>query len=420
MALSSGKIVAALFDKTLKQLEAEDVMTRLVDVDSIEMGDMQNTSNEYWRNVEQQAPVIVGRDLTGLETDVIEQVYPLTISDPRNDFFQLNTSNLRDSGFMDRRAKAAAKKLAADMNKQIADEVAAKGTLYYETASADFDLVAEADALMDERQANRDMGASFFLNSRTNQAAAGNLASRSLYPSSRSETAYAKNEIGSNVGGFDMYRSSFAGNIAAALNATTTTVSADVTDVPAGQHTVGGRLTNLDYRYGTIPFTAVTNFQVGDVITIAGVNSLGAMDKTDTGQLMTFRVIAIDTLDVTVYPKPIAANQTGITTAQAAYANISTMIASGAVVSKVNVAGGKVNSFWANDSMCVVNGREPIELLGDFAGMKVERETMANGVDLYIAYDASIDTLNARIRLFTRYGVVNKDPSRNGNAIYTG
>ena len=418
MALSSGKIIATFFDKALKELEEQDAMSKLVEVDSISMDTMQNTSDQYWRNVEQQAPVIVGRDLTGLATDVIEQVYPLTVSAPRNDFFELNVSQLRDEGFMDRRAKAAAKKLSSDLNKQIADTVAAQGSLYYETGTVDFDFVAEADAILDERQAYRDDGASFFLNSRTNQAMAGNLASRTLYPSNRSEEAYKKNMVGENVAGFDMYRASFAGNVAAALNATTTTVSADVVDVPAGQHTVGGTLVNLDYRFGTIPFTAVTNFQVGDVITFAGVNSLGVMDKSDTGELMTFKIIAIDTLDVTVYPKPVAADQAAITDAQAAYANISTSIDSGATISKVNVAGGKVNSFWANDSICVVNGREPLELLGEFAGMKVERETMSNGVDLYIAYDASLSTLNAQIRLFTRYGIVNKDPSRNGNAIY--
>jgi hypothetical protein len=418
MALSSGKIIATFFDKALKELEEQDAMSKLVEVDSISMDTMQNTSDQYWRNVEQQAPVIVGRDLTGLATDVIEQVYPLTVSAPRNDFFELNVSQLRDEGFMDRRAKAAAKKLSSDLNKQIADTVAAQGSLYYETGTVDFDFVAEADAILDERQAYRDDGASFFLNSRTNQAMAGNLASRTLYPSNRSEEAYKKNMVGENVAGFDMYRASFAGNVAAALNATTTTVSADVVDVPAGQHTVGGTLVNLDYRFGTIPFTAVTNFQVGDVITFAGVNSLGVMDKSDTGELMTFKIIAIDTLNVTVYPKPIAADQAAITDAEAAYANISTSIDSGDVISKVNVAGGKVNSFWANDSICVVNGREPLELLGEFSGMKVERETMSNGVDLYIAYDAQLSTLNAQIRLFTRYGVVNKDPSRNGNAIY--
>lgn len=418
MALSSGKIIATFYDKALKALEEQDAMSNLVEVDSIAMDTMQNTTDQYWRNVEQQAPVIVGRDLTGQQTDVIEQVYPLTVSAPRNDFFELNVSQLRDEGFMDRRAKAAAKKLSSDLNKQIADEVAAKGSLYYESSSVDFDFVAEADAILDERQAYRDDGSSFFLNSRANQQMAGNLASRTLYPSNRSEMAYAKNQVGENVAGFDMYRASFAGNIAPALNATTTTVSTDVVDVPAGQHTVGGTLVNLDYRYGTIPFTAVTNFQVGDVITVAGVNSLGVMDKSDTGELMTFRIIDISGTDVTVYPKPIAADQAGITAAEAAYANISTSIDSGDVISKVNVAGGKVNSFWANDSICVVNGREPLELLGEFAGMKVERETMSNGVDLYIAYDASIDTLNAKIRLFTRYGVVNKDPSRNGNAIY--
>ena len=418
MALSSGKIIATFYDKVLKELEAQDAMSKLVEVDSIAMDTMQNTTDQYWRPVEQQAPVIVGRDLTGQATDVIEQVYPLTVSAPRNDFFELNVSQLRDEGFMDRRAKAGAKKLASDLNKQIADEVASTGSLYYETNTVDFDFVAEADAILDERQAYRGDGASFFLNSRTNQAMAGNLASRTLFPNNRSEEAYKKNMVGEDVAGFNMYRASFAGNIAAALNATTTTVSTNVVDVPAGQHTVGGTEVNLDYRFGTIPFTAVTNFQVGDVITVAGVNSLGTMDKSDTGELMTFRVIAIDTLNVTVYPKPIAADQAGISDAEAAYANISTSIDSGDVISKVNVAGGKVNSFWSNDSICVVNGREPLELLGEFSGMKVERETMSNGIDLYIAYDASLSTLNAQIRLFTRYGVVNKDPSRNGNAIY--
>ena len=419
MALTSGKIIATFFDKTLKELEAQDAMSKLVEVDSISMDTMQNTTDQYWRNVEQQAPVIVGRDLTGLATDIIEQVYPLTVSAPRNDFFELNVSQLRDEGFMDRRAKAGAKKLASDLNKQIADEVAAKGSLYYETSSVDFDFVAEADAILDERQAYRDDGASFFLNSRANQAMSGNLASRTLYPNNRSEEAYKKNMVGENVAGFDMYRASFAGNVAARVNATTSTVASDVLDVPAGQHTVGGSLVNLDYRFGTVSMTSAANYRVGDVITFAGVNSLGVMDKSDTGELMTAKIIAIDTNDITYYPKLIAANQAGITTAQAAYANISTAIVSTMVVSKVNVVGGKVNSFWANDSICVVNGREPLELLGEFAGMKVERETMSNGIDLYIAYDASLSTLNAQIRLFTRYGVVNKDPSRNGNAILT-
>ena len=52
--------------------------------------------------------------------------------------------------------------------------------------------------------------------------------------------------------------------------------------------------------------------------------------------------------------------------------------------------------------------------------MKVDSTTLDNGITLYLAYDARLDSLNCRVRLFTWYGLVNKDPSRNGNAIYTG
>ncbi len=273
---------------------------------------------------------------------------------------------------------------------------------------------------MTERGAFRDMGASFFLNPRTNQVMASDLASRTLYPDNRSEAAYNKAMIGQNVAGFDIFRAPTYGTIPARVNATGGTVASDVTEVPEGFNTSGGSVVNVDYRVGAIPLGVGegANFQVGDVITVSGVNALNVMDKTDTGQLMTFRVVSIDTDTLNVYPKPIAADQAGITTEQAAYANISTAITSGATVSATNVNGGNANSFWANDSICVVNGRQPFEVLNEFDGMKIVSETLDNGIDLYMAYDANLATVNARVRLFTRWGLVNKDPSRNGNAIY--
>lgn len=421
MANNTAKTLVTYYDKVLEQLNQDTTMARRVQVDTIDGGTLQNANNIYWRNVEQQAPVIEGWDLTGQETGIIEQAYPLQLSAPRNDFVQLRVDELRDEGFMNRRVRASAAKLSSDQNKRIADLVADTGSLFYQSAAAGFDFVAEADTLMFERQANRDAGASFFLSPRANQIMASDLASRSDL-SGKPLKAYETAMIGKNVAGFDLFRGSYVGNIAARLNATGGTVSANVTEVPEGFTTTGGTIQNVDYRVGSIPLGAGegANLQAGDVITVAGVNSVGLMDKRDTGQLMTFRVISKDTDTLNVYPKPIAANQAGITAEQAAYANISTAIVSGMAVAAVNTVAGRANSFWADDSICIVNGDAPLDMLNEFDGMKVVSETLDSGVKVYMAYDATLPTLNCRVRLFTWYGLVNKDPSRNGNAVYTG
>ena len=420
MANQTAKNVLAFYDNACKQMNTNNVFSSKMEISTKSGVAMQNAQNTYWESVEQQAPIVSGFDLSSTTPgNVIQQTYPLTVSAPRNDWFQMDANELRDTTFLNNRSMAAANKLSSDANQRAAELVAATGTMYYESASDDFDFVAEADTLMIERQLNRDAGSSFFLNPRSNQAMAGNLASRSLYPGSLPEEAYKQGLIGKNVAGFDVFRAPTYGSIAARANSTTTTVASDVTAVPEGYSGTADSPVNVDYRKAVISLTAATNFRVGDVITFAGVNALGIADKTDTGQLMTFRITDIDTNDITVYPKPIAADQAGITSSEAAYANISTAIVSTMVVSKVNETGGQCNSFWANDSMAFVNADGNLGVLNEFDGMKVDSTTLDNGIKLYIAYDAKLDSLNCRVRLFTWYGLVNKDPSRNGNAIYT-
>jgi hypothetical protein len=417
MANQTAKTLVSYYDKVLEQLNKDTTMARRVEVDTVSGASLQNANNIYWRNVEQQSPVLEGWDLTGQETGIIEQAYPLRLQDPRNDFVSLRVDELRDTGFMDRRVRSSAAKLSADQNSRIADLVASTGSLYYESSAVGFDFVAEADTIMTERQANRDSGASFFLSPRANQVMASDLASRSTLDG-RPLEAYETAMIGRNVAGFDLFRGSYVGNINARANATTTTVADDVLEIPQGFTETNGTLQNVDYRVGTVTLTAGTNYNVGDVITFAGVNALAVMDKRNTGELMTFRIVGKTGDVISIYPKPIAANQAGITPEQAAYANISTAIVETMVVSKVNENGGRANSFWADDSICIVNGDAPLDMLNEFDGMKVVSETLDSGVKLYMAYDASLPTLNCRVRLFTWYGLVNKDPSRNGNAIY--
>lgn len=419
MANQTAKNILALYDETCKQLNDNFVFASQMDVDTQSGVDLQNANNVYWKSVEQQAPIVEGFDLSG-ETpgNIIEQTYPLNVSAPRNDWFTLRAEELRDRRFMERRAQAAARRLNSDANQRAADLVANTGSLYYESSSAGFDFLAEGNTILRERQAYRDMGTSFFLTPRESQIMSSDLASRTLFPNNRSEEAYASAMIGEKVAGFDrVFEAPTYGNIAAASGGTTT-VASDVVEVPEGFTTVGGSIQNVDYRFGTVSLDDASDFAVGDVITFEDVNALGLMDKTDTGQLMTFRVIEKDSDDLTIYPKPIAADQTGITSSEAAYANISTQIVSGLEVSKVNTTGGRANSFWCNDSLSFVNADGNLEVLNEFEGMKVDSQTLDNGIKLYIAYDSNLSTLNCRVRLFTWYGLVNKDPSRNGNAVH--
>lgn len=419
MANQTAKNILALYDETCKQMNDNFVFASQMEVDTQSGVDLQNANNVYWKSVEQQAPIVEGFDLSGTTPgNIIEQTYPLNVSAPRNDWFTLRAEELRDRRFMERRAQAASRKLNADANQRAAELVANTGSIYYESSSAGFDFVSEANTILMERQAYRDMGTSFFLTPRESQVMSSDLASRTLFPNNRSEEAYASAMIGEKVGGFDrLFVAPTYGSIAAATSGTTT-VDADVVEVPEGFATVGGSIQNVDYRFGTVSLADASTFAKGDVITFSTVNALGLMDKTDTGQLMTFRVIEKDGNDITVYPKPIAADQTGITSSQAAYANISTQIVSGLTASKVNTTGGRANSFWCNDSLSFVNADGNLEVLNEFEGMKVDSTTLDNGIKLYIAYDSNLSTLNCRVRLFTWYGLVNKDPSRNGNAVY--
>ena len=173
-----------------------------------------------------------------------------------------------------------------------------------------------------------------------------------------------------------------------------------------------------DYRVGSIPVSSSANYSVGDVISFDGVESIGLADKSSTGKDMTFRVVSIPNgTTLEVFPKPIALDDPALSVLEKAYANVSTQIVSGATVTKVNTTAAKSNIFFAKNSIEVLGGDAPIELLSSFGGMKVISSTMSNGQNMYMAYDGNIDTLEFKCRLFTWYGITNKNPMANGVAL---
>ena len=237
----------------------------------------------------------------------------------------------------------------------------------------------------------------------------------------RPDDTWKTGQIGRNVAEFDVYTGSFLPVLVGGADPATT-VTGDQSFKPEGGSVdaTSTIVTNVDYREATIPVAASASYNLGDRVTFSNsavpVKALGLADKNDTGQPMTFVIVAKPTgTSITVFPKPIALDDPGLSVLEKAYANIDTQILGTATVDRLNTdASKKVNAFWCKSSLEVTSGDAPLELLNEFGGMKVVTSTMSNGQNMYMAYDGDIDKLTFKARLFTWYGLTNADPSANG------
>ncbi len=416
---STGKIAEVLFEKALDTYEHQMQLLDLVDHFEPDSGDMQNSNNIVWRPVQQHAPIINGWDLTGQETDIIEETYPALLGEPANDFFEQRADDLRDMRFWERRGEQSGMRQATELNKRIAQLVTDTGSLFYRTnATSGYDAIAQAQAIMNERQNISDDERYMILNDRDTLRYGQDLAARQTLQG-RPEETWKTGQIGRNVAEFDVYTGSFLPTLVG--GAASTAITADVSEVPeGGSVSATGVVTNVDYRLGTLPVADSSAFSEGDRVTISNggtpVQSIGKADKTLTGQAMTFVVVGTpDATTLSVFPKPIALDDPALTPLQQAYANIDTQILDTATVDRINIgAAEKVNAFWNKGSIEVTGGDAPITLLNEFGGQKVISETMKNGQKMYMAYDGNIDNMTFKCRLFTWYGLTNRDPSANG------
>jgi hypothetical protein len=418
---STGKIAEVLFENTIETYEHQEMMLPLVDFYKPDAADMQNSDNFIWRTVQQHAPVITGWDVSGNEQEIIEETYPAVLGTPKNDFVQQRADQMRTTKFWEDRGKASGKRQASELNKSIVNAMVLQGSMYYRSnATSGYDFISEAQATMNERQGMNNQRC-FMLNDRDTKLFASDLAARQTLQGRAESEAWTKGQIGSNVAEFDIYTGSFLPNLAGGA-AVSTTVTGNQSFAPSGGtvDALTGVVTNVDYRSAVIPVAASASYNVGDKVTIdntaVSVESVGLDDKTETGQAMTFTIVAKPSgTSITVSPKPIAIGDAALTATELAYANINTPILNGATVERVNSdASNKTNLFWDKDAVEVLGGTIPAKMFKEFDGMKVLNHTMINGQEMYMVYDGNIATMNFRYRLFTWAGITIKDPSRVG------
>jgi len=423
MALSTGKIAEVMFEKFKEMYEAQQTLLTLVDFHEPPGGSMQNASNVIWYPVQQQAPVIAGWDLSDTETGIIEETYPAVLGTPNNDFVQMRADDLRDQRFWERRAEQSGRRQASELNSDIASAIVVQGSLFYRSnATSGYEFIAQAQALMNERQLNQSQR-NFVINDRDNLLFGTDLAARQTLQGRPAET-WVNGQIGKNIAGFDVFTGSFLPNITGAADPAVT-VTGDQAFVPSGGsvNAVTRVVTNVDYREASLVVNDSSLMAVGDKFTIenaaVAVQSIGLGDKNASGQPMIFTVIELtDATHIKIYPKPIAADQAGITTIEAAYANIDTAILDAATITRLNIdATQKTNIFWDKSAVEVIGGTIPAELFKQYDGMKVITDTMPNGLRVYMVYDGDIATMNFRFRVFTWYGITVSNPSNCGVAV---
>ncbi|MCH9645660.1 MAG: hypothetical protein K0U08_03345 [Proteobacteria bacterium] len=428
--LTTGKIAEVMFGDFVETWNKQSVMIDLVDSDFMDPAKLQNSGNTIFYPVEQHRPILTGFDLTGKEQGIIEETVPISLGEPSNDFIELRVDDMRDTRFWERAGKNAAKTQLTDINKQLINLVQNTGANFYKwdlttQGNNGFKFASEAQVILDDWQVYDDLGRNYLLNTTDLQAFAGELSGRETLGSKadRSDKAYADGGVGEYVAAFDIYKSSSLSKISGS-NITATTVSSDVSLAPeAGAvNSVTNTVTNIDYRSGVIPVTSSAAYAVGDWVSFTNgsddVEKIGLADKSESGATFTAKVVSIPNgTSIEIFPKPIAADDPGLTDLEKAYANINTQILSGATVNKLNdatVDGSRANIFWTKDSLKMISGEAPWELMGQYDGNKVLKENLGNGLTAYMIYDGNIATATFRYRLFIWYGLSNFNPMANG------
>lgn len=420
--LTAGKIAEVMFDKALETYEPQDMLLPTTSFMEPDGATMQNAGNTIWRPVQQHRPVLTGFDLTGQEQGIIEETYAAFLGTPNNDLVSLRADDMRDMRFWERAGEAAGRQQATQLNKDIATAIGTQGGMYIRSnATSGYDFIAEAQALMNERQGAKSERM-FILNDRDNLKYAKDLAARQTLQG-RPESTWANGQIGQNVAEFDVYTGSFLPNlIGGADPATTVTANQSFVPTAGTVNAVNNTVTNVDYRYATIAVTASAAYNIGDKVTIANggvtIKAVGLADKSDTGVAMTFTVTGKPTgTSLQISPKPIAFDDPALSALEKSYANVNTRILNAATVNRVNIdASKKTNLFYDKDAVEVLGGTIPAELFKSFDGLKVINKTMKNGLKMYMIYDANMINLQFRFRLFTWYGITIADPSRCGVA----
>jgi hypothetical protein len=404
MANALTKTLEIAFENFVEGFDASCVVSREATTSYPDPKDMQRAGDVFYRHQDYQAQVVTGLDVSAAaQTDVVERLVPTVYRSPDNVLFSLDAKEMRDDQHKTRMGQAAALRLAAEIDKNVYATVAAQAAIVVKKVGAlTWDDGAQAEALMITRGIGSGSQRKLFMNAFDYLSVQKDLGNKP-YLGDLSKDAYERSKV-PNIANFSTFRTDNVANLAAAGTVTGTTVNGAQSYTPTSM--TGDLPTDNRRMTLSIAGANIANIKNGDAFTIAGINAVHNIDKSDTGQPMTFRVISgAGTASVVITPAIISAGP---------YQNVSAQAAAGAALTFLNTATKPVNPFWAQDAVTLDYGKLAFP---SGQGAEVMTATTKNGVPLIMSYSFNHLTGRMTARFTTLYACTVLQPEFTGIVI---
>lgn len=376
--------------------------------------EMVHTRDRFWVEAPMIGSSYDGFDQTANFDGLTEMAVPATVGFHKSSPKTLSSKNLRNINAMRMYADAAKIKLAADVNIALRNRVALEGSQFVKrtVTLSGFDDLALAQAVMTEQgvpAANRVS----MIGVRSGVGMASNLAGRAE-DTSRSRDAYRTGLVAPGIANFETYSDDAPVRLTPATGGTTTVNGANQYFEPSAFYTESdGEQVNLDNRRQNLTVTATTyaNIKVGDAFTIAGVNSVHMIEKQDTGQLQTFRVVGKPSAGVIQITPAIISNG-GSTIAGREYQNVTATPANGAAITWLNTATAELNPFFVKDALLLIPGSFVVDPEDGWQTMRAT--TPKFGIGITYTRQGNINDLSVKARWDIDFGTVLLNPQMGG------
>lgn len=316
-------------------------------------------------------------------------------SDLISEAFTMNAVELNDPLQRDRIVQGAVQKLSSEMDVRMANEIALKGSIVVaETVSiTKYSQPAQCEALMTIRGVPLMDERTIILNATDNNGIADDLQGRGAPPTGVSLTAFERSKI-PRIATFDSFKANFMPSLAA-TTASAYAVDGDQKFIPRATDANGQ---NVDNRTMLLTVKTGTGGAAGDAFTIAGVNVIGKINKVNTLQLQTFRIIAVNSATEWEITPPIITDQVAPVTAERQYANCSDQAADDAAISFLNSQDSITNIFFVNEAVEIVHGSLAMVDM-NAGGVSSLRKATDSGIELVLLKQSSILDLSTKYRV---------------------
>lgn len=419
MSNSFSKEERVAFEDILEGFDDALVLSKNVSKYNTGSESMERSGDVIWRPQPYIAQSFDGMDQTANFKSNTQLSVPAKLGYSKSSPWILDAKELRDALQEKRLGDAAKQKLASDINIAVMNVAALQGTLVVKrtTAATGFDDVAQCDSIMNE-QGIPSFDRYLALSSRDYNGMANNLAGRQTM-TGKPVTAYEKAYVGM-VSSFETYKLDYANRLAAAAGGgaltidTRSTAGNYYTPVATATATTGER-SNVDNRYQVVTVSATTNVAAGDCFNIVGIDAVHHITKGNTGQLKTYRVIAVNSGTTMTISPPIISAQGG-TDAELQYQNCVVTPSATASIVFLNTVAANINPFWQKDAIELLPGRYAVP---SDSGAAVMRASTDQGIELVMQKQYDINTMKTKYRLDTLFGVCNKQPEMSGIMLFS-